>query len=170
MKNELDVCFMGGNQAGIVGILTLLSKKVNVLAAVSYSDDLTQILEILDIDIYKSKDNKEFIKKLSKADLLICVHGREIIQKELLNLPKRGAINLHPYLYKYKGSNPIQRALDENNYKASVGVHRMEEKIDQGEVLIEEFVNVEGSNTVEEVYNKLYPYYCKVLLKVLDKV
>jgi methionyl-tRNA formyltransferase len=170
MEKELKVCFLGARQAGIIGLLTLLARNLDVLACVSYSEDLKRVVDFLKIPVCESKDDSCFSEQLKNSDLLVCVHGREIIQKELLNLPKRGAINLHPYLYKYKGANPVQRALEEGNYKASVGAHIMQEEVDQGEVLVEEFVNVEGSKTVEEVYNKLHPYYCEVLLKALDKV
>ena len=170
MKNRLNICFMGGRQTGIIGILTLLSQGINVSAAVSYSKDLTQILNLLKIPDYKSKNDKEFIEKLKESDLLLCVHGKEIIERELIVLPKKGGVNIHPYLYKYKGANPIKRALRDGNYNASVGSHIIEERVDRGRVLIEEFINVEGSNTIEEIYNKLYPFYCIVILKTLDKI
>lgn len=170
MKKKLNICFIGGKQAGIIGFLTILSEGNNILAAVSYSKDLTNILRLLNIPVYKSKNDREFIKKLKKSDLLLCVHGREIIEKELFTLPKNGSVNIHPYLYKYKGADPVRRALKDKNYNASVGSHIIEQKVDEGRVLVEEFINVEGNTTVEGIYNKLYPYYCSVILKTLVKI
>jgi methionyl-tRNA formyltransferase len=43
----------------------------------------------------------------------------------------------------------------------------MEVKIDKGEVIVEEFADVSGANTVTEIYNRLYPYYCTALIKAL---
>ena len=43
----------------------------------------------------------------------------------------------------------------------------MTENVDEGEVLAEEFVQVEGKDTVEAVYNALYPYYAIALVKAL---
>jgi methionyl-tRNA formyltransferase len=57
--------------------------------------------------------------------------------------------------------------LKDKNPKASVGVHYMTERVDAGEVIIEEFVDVSGKETVVEVYNELYPYYAITLLKAL---
>lgn len=159
---------MGGKQAGIIGALTALSEGNQILSAVSYSDDLTGILKTLDIPLYKSVKDKDFIKRLRRADLLLSVHGREIVKDDLLKLPKLGGINLHPYLYKYKGVNPVGKAFKDKEFKASVGGHIMRDKIDQGEVLVEEFVDVSGSNSIDEIYNKLYPYYSIIVLKALN--
>ena len=44
----------------------------------------------------------------------------------------------------------------------------MTENIDGGEVLTEEFVNIDGIDTIEGVYNVLYPYYSLVLSHALN--
>jgi len=167
-KKELKICFIGAKQTGIVGLLTLLSKGFNILSAVSYSKDLTKILNMLNVPSYNSVHDGNFIKELRQSDILISVHAREIIGPELLKLPKLCCINVHPYLYKYKGANPVSRALKDKEFKASVGAHIMGEKVDWGEVIVEEFVDVTGSRSTEEVYNKLYPHYVIIILKMLD--
>ena len=93
-----------------------------------------------------------------------------MLMPDLLRLPKHGAINVHPYLYKYKGANPVKQALRDKNFKASVGAHIMEDKVDEGKVLIEEFIDVSVVNSVEEIYNRLYPSYCSVIFKILNIV
>ncbi len=164
---KLNICFMGGKQAGITGALTMLAAGNNILSAVSYSDDLTNILSFLGISICKSIKDKEFIEKLKGSDLLVSVQGREIVSSDLLNLPLLGAINVHPYLYKYKGADPIKRALEDSEFRASVGVHYMSEQVDKGKVIVENFLDISRSSSVEEVYNKLYPYYSKGILEAL---
>ena len=168
MGKNLKICFMGGKQAGIIGTLATLSMGIELLSAVSYSQDLTNTLNFFDIPVYKSIKDKGFIEMLSSSNLLLSVHGKEIVTRDLLGLPRFGAINVHPYLYKYKGANPVERALQDNEFNASVGVHFMEEEVDKGGVIVEEFVNVSGANSVDEIYNKLYPYYCIVILKALN--
>jgi len=166
-QRKLKICFIGGNQAGIIGILTLLAKECKILSAVSYSKNLTNILNSFKIRLYKSVNEKKFIKDLKQSDLLFSVHGKEIVKPSLLKLPRYGGINLHPYLYKYKGKSPVERALKDKNFKASVGAHIMTNKVDQGEVLVETFLDVSEAKSVQEIYNQLYPYYCLITLKVL---
>lgn len=167
---SLKICFMGGSQAGIIGALTLLSKGHKIVAGVSYFEGLTQVLNFFKIPVYKNVKDKNFLKELAESDILISVHGREILGPDKLGLPKLGCFNVHPYLYKYKGANPVGRALKDRNFKGSVGVHKMEPDIDEGSVIVEEFVDVSNSHTTDEIYNKLYPYYCTAILKALDKI
>ena len=46
----------------------------------------------------------------------------------------------------------------------------MLEEVDAGEVIVEKFVNVSGKNTMDEVYNVLYPYYALTLLEAVNKI
>lgn len=161
---------MGGSQAGYLGILSILSMGHHVLSAVSYFKPLTELLKMLGIPVFKSIHSRDFMKALKKSDMLISVHGREIVKEDQIKAPRLCSINVHPYLYKYKGADGIEKALAERNFKGSVGVHHITPEIDSGEVIVEEFVDVTGANTVEEIYNRLYPYYPIALLKAMDKV
>jgi methionyl-tRNA formyltransferase len=169
-RSKLKVCFMGGNQSGVVGILTLLSLKSDILISACYSEEIKRICKAFGISVSESIKENKFEQYLKQADLLVSVHGREIVSKDLLCMPKYGAINVHPYLYKYKGDSPIKRALEDKNYKASVGVHKMVEEIDAGDTIIEKFIDVKGLKTEVEIYNKLYPYYSLVLIEAISKL
>lgn len=167
-KTGLKICFMGGRQAGVIGVLTALAKGNDIMAAVSYSDDVKTILDYFDIPVYKTIRDENFVEKLSDADLLLSVHGREIVKPDLLKLPRFEAVNIHPFLYKYKGADPVGRALRDGETKASVGAHIMQERVDEGPVLVEDFVDVSGASSVLGIYNKLYPHYAVVISKALD--
>ena len=167
MKRGLKICFVGGSQAGVIGALTLLSQHHCIISSVSYFEELTRLLKRLKVPVYSSINSKDFLRALNDSDVLISIHGREIVKSEQLAMPRIGCFNAHPYLYKYKGADPVGRALKEKNFKASVGIHEMGPKADEGKVLVEEFLDVSGANTVEEIYNRLYPCYSLVLLKAL---
>jgi hypothetical protein len=79
-KDNLKICFMGGRQAGVIGALTALAKGADIIAAVSYSDDLKAVLDAFEIGVYKTVGDKEFVKHLSNADVLLSVHGGEIVE------------------------------------------------------------------------------------------
>ncbi len=168
MGNDIKVCFIGGKQAGIIGLLTLLAKKIQILSIIPYSDDLNLVAKQFLIPSFQTVNDLNFKKTLNGSDLLVCVHGREILKNDVLTKPKLGCINVHPCLYRYKGINPIKRLLEDGNRKASVGIHFMTEKIDEGEVILEEFVDIGDASTIYEVYNLLYPYYSIVLSKAID--
>ncbi len=163
-----EIVFMGSRQAGCTGLLTLLAAGHKVTGIIAYEEILGRLSRELDVPRFSSVLQPEILELLERGDLLVSVHGKEIVPIELLNLPRLGCINVHPCLYAYKGANPIERLLNDGNTKASIGVHRMIEKVDQGEVLVEEFVDVTGKQSIEEVYNALYPYYSLTLLKALQ--
>jgi len=167
---DLRVCFLGSKQAGCIGLLTLAAAGCTIEAVVAYDSFVLNLAGLLHIRDFASIKQGEMEELLAHSDLLVSVHGREIVPKELFRLPRLGSINVHPCLYRYKGANPIARLLQDGCTQASVGVHRMTENIDEGEVLVEEFVDVEGSRSAEEVYNVLYPFYAIVLLKAIDKL
>ena len=164
------VVFLGGKQAGCTGLLTLYGAGCDVLGVVAYDPQVKKLASTLGLPVFDSIRHAAVKPLLRRADLLVSVHGREVVPQALLDLPAHGAINVHPCLYAYKGADPVARLLRDRNPKASVGVHRMEERIDHGDVLVEEFMDVSGWRTAEEVYNVLYPLYATTLLKALRLV
>lgn len=162
---SFNVVFLGSKQAGCIGLLSVFAVGYSIKGVVCYDSIVENLAAELGLPTLASIKQPEVGRLLADSDLLISVHAREIVPRKLLELPHFGGINVHPCLYRYKGSNPIGRLLQDGCTKASVGVHRMTERLDEGEVLAEEFVDVTGKQTVEEVYNILYPYYALVLLK-----
>ena len=155
-----NVVFYGGQNAGMIGLLTLLSMGFKP-RVISEDYIVTYICNVFNLEVIELRDVKDF-------DLFVCVHGKKIIPKTILDVGI--CINVHPCLYKYKGSNPISRLLKDNETKASVGCHLMTEVVDSGRVIDEIFVDVSGCNDVVDVYNKLYPFYSIVLLHSINKL
>ncbi|MGB8707614.1 MAG: formyltransferase family protein [Dehalococcoidia bacterium] len=167
-KNQgLKVFFLGGKQVGCIGLLTLAAAGCRIQGVIAYDSAVLNLATMLHMPTFSSIKQSEVENLLSQSDLLVSVHGREIVPKKLLELPCLGSINVHPCLYRYKGANPIGRLLQDGCTRASVGVHRMTENIDEGEVLVEEFMDITGRKSVEEVYNVLYPFYAVALLKAI---
>ncbi len=162
-----EIFFIGANQAGCIGLLTILAAGYKISGIVAYDNIIDDLATVLNIPRFSSISEREVEILLGKSDLLVSVHGKQIVPKELLELPRLGGINAHPCLYAYPGADPVNRLLDDGKTLASVGVHRMTERVDEGEVLSEDFIDVTGKVSVEEVYNALYPYYSMGLLVTL---
>lgn len=165
----MRIIFYGGRQAGMIQLLTLLALGHKVVCVIPVDETVEAAAKSLGLEIQKPKDINEdtFIDYLEtlKADLFVCCHGRQIIKPRILRMIK--AINTHPCLYKYKGIEPIRRLLEDKNTKASVAVHFMAEKVDEGEVIIENFKEI-TSTTVDGAYNELYPLYSETLIRALQ--
>jgi len=163
---RMKIVLMAGKQAGCIGLLALLADKYEVLKVVAYDfmvDELAKFFGIPTILSVKELDDDS----CAKADCLVCVHGREIVKADMREKFNNKCFNMHPCLSQYKGADPISRLLVDRGVFASVGIHVMTDKVDEGEVLEEQFINIEHCHTVQEVYNELYPLYAKVLVTAL---
>jgi methionyl-tRNA formyltransferase len=166
----MRIAFYGGRQAGMIVLLTILSLKHEVIYVFAEDIIVERIAQNLKIPLIKKSEinNKKTIDLLKKAniDLLVCSHGKKILTENILKL---NCINLHPCLYQYKGSDPITKLIKDKNNLASVGVHRMSHEVDQGEVIVELFKEVE-LDSVTNVYNQLYSVYSEAIIIALRKL
>ena len=167
----MKIIFYGGRQSGAVELLTVLALGHKVVCVIPVDEPVEIVAKSFGLSVYKPKsvNEDEFVDYLKtlNADLFVCCHGRQIIKSRILHNWK--AINVHPCLYKYKGAEPIRRLLEDKNTKASVAVHWMTDQVDRGEVIVENFKEIE-SDTVIGVYNELYPLYSKTLIEALQKM
>lgn len=163
------VVFMGGRQAGCIGLLTVRAAGCTVPVVVAYDAAVRDLAAALELPVAESIHAPQVRRALAEADALVCVHGLEIVPPDLLALPRLGGLNVHPCLFRYKGAHPVERLLRDGWPEASVGVHRMTELVDEGDVLSEMRVDVRGKRTADEVYNALYPLYACVLLDGLRR-
>lgn len=69
-------------------------------------------------------------------DLFVVAAYGKIIPQEILNVPKYGAINIHPSLLpKYRGPSPLQATILNGEAKTGVTFIKMDEKMDHGPIL-----------------------------------
>lgn len=165
----MKIIFYGGRQAGLIQLLTLLALGHKIVCVVAVDEIVEEGAKSFGLEVQKPQNINDdtFVDYLEslKADLFVCCHGRQILKPRILKMVK--AINTHPCLYKYKGAEPVRRLLEDKNTRASVAVHCMVEKVDEGEVIVENFKEV-TSTTAEGVYNELYPLYSKTLIDALN--
>ena len=169
----MKIAFYGGETAGIVTLLTLLGTSHSITHVFPQDQGVARIAKSFQIPVKNKLEinsPKVITELIKKVDLLICCHGKRILSKELVSRVK--CINLHPCLYKYKGAKPVDRLIADGNPKASIASHWMVEKIDAGETIIEEFIDISEvtKKSPQEVYSLLYPVYVEVLLNTLQKI
>ena len=76
----------------------------------------------------------EIAKKEPKL-LVLCAYGQKVPQK-ILDIPEKGALNVHPSLLpEYRGPSPISQAILDNREETGVTIMLMDEKIDRGPIL-----------------------------------
>ena len=77
----------------------------------------------------------ESIKALRPDAGVVVAYGR-ILPAALLEIPKRGFLNVHASLLpKYRGAAPIQRAIETGESTTGVTIMRVDEELDHGPIL-----------------------------------
>lgn len=112
------------------------------------------------IDVLQPVDinDASFAAKVKKieADAFVVVSFGSMLGKELLYMPKFGALNIHPSLLpKYRGAAPIQRALLAGEKKTGITIIKMNERLDAGDIILQKELNIEESDTEETLSAEL---------------
>lgn len=171
----MRVIFYGNRQAGMVGLLTVMAigcEIAEVWEDEGYGIPGINSFELRRVIIKKDGRLPDVTNDNGKLDLFLCVHGRKIVPNRVLDKFKKGGINLHPFLDKYPGPNPVQRAILSREPVATVYAHKMTDKTDCGQIFASASTELQGilefdHLSVADVYNVLYPLYVEVVAKVL---
>ncbi len=116
----------------------------------------------------------------SGFDLFIVAAYGKIIPKNILELPRRGTLNVHPSLLpKFRGPSPIQSFILSGEEKTGVTIMLMDEQIDHGQILAQQNLEVRlpsglGSRTskwtnTKELEEKLAELGGQMLVDVIPK-
>ena len=71
-----------------------------------------------------------------KFDVFIVASYGKIIPDEILNIPKKGILNVHPSLLpKYRGPSPIESALIDGETSTGVSIIKLDKEMDHGPIL-----------------------------------
>jgi len=101
------------------------------------------------------KENIELLKELA-PDLLLSFYYRNMIREEVLEIPRLGALNLHgSYLPKYRGRVPVNWAVINGESETGATLHYMVAKPDAGDIVDQEKVAIEFTDTAFDVFNKV---------------
>ena len=109
------------------------------------------------------RKDAELIRKLKdlNPDFFITVAFGQILSQEVIDIPKYGTINLHASLLpKYRGANPIQRAIVNGEKVTGVTTMLTNAGVDEGDMLLKKEIEIdENINTAEltDIISKIGP-------------
>lgn len=121
----------------------------------------------------KIVNNKEFKKEIKELnpDLICVVSYGKILPKSFLEIPKYGCINVHPSLLpKYRGAAPIQWAILNGDKTTGVTIMYMNEKMDAGDIIIQEEFEINENETTGELWDRLSIIGAKLLCKAVNQI
>lgn len=100
-------------------------------------------------------DNIERVEAIA-PEFIFSFYYRNMIKPEVLEIPAKGALNLHgSYLPKYRGRVPVNWAVINGESETGATLHYMVEKPDAGDIVDQEKVGIEFTNTAFDVFHKV---------------
>lgn len=108
--------------------------------------------------------------KKTEPDLMITASYGQLIPKKILDIPKKGALNVHPSLLpKYRGSSPVQAALLRGEKETGITIILMDEKMDHGKIVSQSKFEIPEKSTLESLKKELSDRGAELLIETIPK-
>ncbi|RIN15447.1 methionyl-tRNA formyltransferase [Mammaliicoccus vitulinus] len=180
------IVFMGTPDFS-TGVLEMLIEEHDVIAVVTQPDRPVGRKKVLtpppvkevaikyDIPVYQpeklnhSSELEEIINL--KPDLIVTAAFGQLLPKSLLDAPKYKAVNVHASLLpRYRGGAPIHYAVMNGEKKTGVTIMYMAEKLDAGNIISQDEIDIKENDTVGDVHDQLAVLGTELLKRTLPTI
>lgn len=184
----MKIVFMGTPDFAEVSLKAIYEAKHEILAVVTNPDKpsgrgmkltsspVKQYAIEKNIPIYqpqKIRGNEEFINQIKKLgpDVICVVAYGKILPQEILDIPKKGCINVHGSLLpQYRGAAPIQWSVINGDKVTGITTMYMDAGMDTGDMILKEELPIGEDETTGEIWDKLAQIGGRLLVKTLEKI
>jgi methionyl-tRNA formyltransferase len=163
------VVVFGYHDIGAACLEILLERGADVVAVVTHQDDPAETIWFASvaalaisrgIPVFTPENPAEprFVEEMGRLrpELLFSFYYRHLLPQALLELPSRGAINLHGSLLpKYRGRAPINWVLVNGETITGVTLHYMDARADHGDIIAQRSVLIVIEDTALTLLRKL---------------
>ena len=106
-----------------------------------------------------------------QPDLIVVVAFGQKISNELIDLPPKGAINVHSSLLpKYRGAAPINWAIINGEIRTGLSIITLAEKMDAGHILAQAQTDIDPNETAGHLYDRLAKMAGPLLLETINQI
>lgn len=181
----MNIVFFGSDSFGIPALEKLI-KRDNLLIVTEHDKPMGRGRKLtpLPIKSFALENNLPFIEtencndsniikrlKEFKADFIVVASFGQILNEDLLRLPRYMPLNIHPsILPKYRGAAPIRRAIMNCESKTGVTIIKIAKKLDAGEILDQVRIPLTDDDVYTDLFRKLSQLGAELLIKSIDLV
>ncbi len=183
---DIRIVFMGTPEFAVTILKGILEKEYHVVGVITAPDKpagrgrkvhqsavkkfaVKNNLKVLQPTNLKSEVFLQELKTLN-ANLQVVVAFR-MLPKRVWQMPKYGTFNLHASLLpEYRGAAPINWAIINGETETGVTTFFIDEKIDTGEVILQEVCRIEKNETAGELHDKLMHLGSKLVTKTIKQI
>ena len=185
-NNDLRIVFMGTPDFAVAGLASLVSNNYTIVGVITAPDRPAgrgRKLRASAVKEYASSKNipvlqptnlkkETFLEELKalNANLQVVVAFR-MLPKVVWQMPEYGTFNLHASLLpQYRGAAPINWAIINGETKTGVTTFFIDEKIDTGEIILQESTTIGATESAGELHDKLMDLGATLILKTVEKI
>jgi len=183
---DLRIVFMGTPDFAVATLKTLVENNFNIVGVITAPDKpagrgqklnesavkqfaVSQNLTVLQPANLKNDDFLNELKKLN-ANLQIVVAFR-MLPKVVWQMPEYGTFNLHASLLpNYRGAAPINWTIINGETKTGVSTFFIDEKIDTGDMILQENININPEENAGSLHDKLMLIGSELVLKTVNLI
>lgn len=165
---------------GLAGLEALARNGYDIAAVFTHENDpdencwfgsVKNWVQQKNIKVYTTEEvnSHQWIAKIAaiNPDIIFSFYYRKMIGREILDLPRMGALNLHGSLLPaYRGRCPVNWVIINGEKQTGVTLHYMIDKPDAGDIVGQKAVAIDLSDTAKILYDKL----CLAAKDILDEV
>ena len=184
--NKIKVVFLGTPKIACKALEELNKKEdIEILCVVTQPDKpagrghqltlppVKVVAQENNIEVFQPvsiRKDLELISKLKQLepDFFITIAFGQILSQEVLDIPKIGTINLHASLLpKYRGANPIARAISNGETETGVSTMLTSIGVDEGDVVLTEKIQIPQDMTTLDLAIKISDIATDILYKTM---
>ncbi len=183
----MRIFFMGTPQLAVPVLKNLINSRHEVVLVVTQADKpvgrqqkigappikLLALAEGIPIIQPLTMKDEEFRRRLEdlEPDIGVVFAYGKILPQWLLDLPKRGVINIHASLLpRWRGAAPIQRAIMAGDKITGVTVMQVVKELDAGDILLQQEIEIEPQDTAETLALRMSDISAELIIQALDGI
>ncbi len=113
---------------------------------------------------------KDWLRERRPEVIIVVAYGR-ILPPDILQFPPHGCLNAHASLLpQYRGAAPIEWAIVKGELRTGVTIIRMEEDLDEGDIMLRESVDIGPDDTAGILSERLASLAARLFLRSLKEI
>ena len=104
----------------------------------------------------------------ARADVMVVAAYGLILPQWVLDLPKKGCLNIHASLLpRWRGAAPIHRAIEVGDAETGISIMQMDAGLDTGDMLLVERLAIDAVDSTESLHDKLAALGGRLIVEAL---
>jgi methionyl-tRNA formyltransferase len=181
----MKVIFAGTPDFAAAALAAIINSRHQVVAALTQPDrpagrgmklqpsPVKQLAESRGLSVQqpaslKDADAQARLRAVAADVMVVAAYGL-ILPQAVLDMPRRGAINIHASLLpRWRGAAPIQRALLAGDDETGICIMQMDAGLDTGPVLLRDALKITVDDDAQTLHDRLAAMGAAMIVRTLD--